>query len=104
MSQNGKLKLAPDYVVIFCEGQDGYDQMYIMGKDWIFLDELLSNWALKKPIFLLKTVDEIITSICEVTIRFSRIAYDLLPEQIRSKTLQTIQSRIKHNIHLLNRT
>ena len=43
-----------------------------------------------------------INSICEVASRFTKIAHDLLPEQIRSETLQMIQNRIEHNIHLLN--
>ena len=49
-----------------------------------------------------KEVDEIISSICEVTSRFNKITQERLPEQIRSETLQIIQSRIEHNIHILN--
>ena len=44
-----------------------------------------------------KEVDEIISSICEVASRFNKITQKILPEQIRSKTLQMIQSRIEHN-------
>ena len=47
-------------------------------------------------------VDEIIGSICKVAIRFSNIAHDLLPGQIQTETLQMIQNRIGHNIHLLH--
>ena len=47
-------------------------------------------------------VDEIIGSICKVAIRFSNIAHNLLPGQIQTETLQMIQNRIEHNIHLLN--
>jgi len=47
-------------------------------------------------------VDEIIGSICKVAIRFSNIAHDLLPGQIQAETLQLIQNRIEHNIHLLH--
>ena len=49
-----------------------------------------------------KEVDEIISSICEVASRFNKITQERLPEQIRSETLQIIQSRIEHNIHILN--
>ncbi|MFW1829806.1 type II toxin-antitoxin system HipA family toxin, partial [Acinetobacter sp. ULE_I092] len=49
-----------------------------------------------------KEVDEIISSIGEVASRFNKITQKILPEQIRSETLQLIQSRIEHNIHLLN--
>ena len=42
-----------------------------------------------------------IGSICKVAIRFSNIAHDLLPGQIQAETLQLIQNRIEHNIHLL---
>ena len=49
-----------------------------------------------------KEVDEIIGSICDVASRFNKITQEILPEQIRSETLQMIQSRIEHNIHLLN--
>ena len=44
-------------------------------------------------------VDEIISSICKVAIRFSNIAHDLLPGQIQAETLQLIQNRIEHNIY-----
>ena len=47
-------------------------------------------------------VDKIIGSICKVAIRFSNIAHDLLPGQIQAETLQMIQNRIEHNIHLLH--
>ena len=50
----------------------------------------------------IKEVDEIIGSICEVASRFTRIADDLLPRQIQAETLQMIQNRIEHNVHLLN--
>ena len=40
--------------------------------------------------------------ICKVAIRFSNIAHDLLPGQIQAETLQLIQNRIEHNIHLLH--
>ena len=43
-----------------------------------------------------------IGSICKVAIRFSNIAHDLLPRQIQAETLQLIQNRIEHNIHLLH--
>jgi serine/threonine-protein kinase HipA len=46
-------------------------------------------------------VDEIIGSICKVAIRFSNIAHEL-PGQIQAETLQMIQNRIEHNIHLLH--
>ena len=46
-------------------------------------------------------VDEIIGSICKVEIRFSNIAHDLLHGQIQAETLQMIQNRIGHTIHLL---
>lgn len=49
-----------------------------------------------------KEVDEIISSICEVASRFNKITQERLPEQIRSETLQIIQSRIEHNIYILN--
>lgn len=49
-----------------------------------------------------KEVDEIISSICEVASRFNKITQERLPEQIRSETLQIIQSWIEHNIHILN--
>ena len=39
-----------------------------------------------------KEVDEIISSICEVASRFNKITQERLPEQIRSETLQIIQS------------
>ncbi len=47
-------------------------------------------------------VDEIIGSMCKAAIRFSNIAHDLLPGQIQVETLQLIQNRIEHNIHLLH--
>ncbi len=47
-------------------------------------------------------VDEIISSICKVAIRFSNIAHDLLPGQIQTETIQMIQNRIEHNINLLH--
>jgi len=34
--------------------------------------------------------------------RFNKITQERLPEQIRSETLQIIQSRIEHNIYILN--
>lgn len=43
-----------------------------------------------------------IGSICKVAIRFSNIAHDLLPGQIQAETLQLIQNRTEHNIHLLH--
>ena len=43
-----------------------------------------------------------IGSICKVAIQFSNIAHDLLPGQIQAETLQMIQNRIGHNIHLLH--
>ena len=39
-----------------------------------------------------KEVDEIISSICGVASRFNKITQERLPEQIRSETLQIIQS------------
>jgi len=43
-----------------------------------------------------------IGSICKVAILFSNIAHDLLPGQIQAETIQMIQNRIEHNIHLLH--
>lgn len=49
------------------------------------------------------TIDGVnIGSICKVAILFSNIAHDLLPGQIQVETLQMIQNRIGHNIHLLH--
>ena len=42
-----------------------------------------------------------IGSICKVAILFSNIAHDLLHGKIQVETLQMIQNRIGHTIHLL---
>ncbi len=49
-----------------------------------------------------KEVDEIISSICEVASRFNKITQERLPEQIRSETLQIIQSRVLHLYTYIN--
>ena len=54
MSQNVQWKLAPAYDVTFCEGPGGYHQMDIMGEVLDITRLSLSNWALRKQIFLLK--------------------------------------------------
>ena len=102
MSQNGQWKLSPAYDVTFCEGPGGYHQMDIMGEALDIPRQALVKRGSKEADLSVKEVDEIIGSICEVTRRFTRITRDLLPEQIRSETLQIIQNRIGHNIHLLN--
>lgn len=102
MSQNGQWKLAPAYDVTFCEGPGGYHQMDIMGEALDIPRQALVKRGSKEADLSVKEVDEIIGSICEVTRRFTRITRDLLPEQIRSETLQIIQNRIGHNIYLLN--
>jgi len=55
------------------------------------------------PNLMFTTMDGVIIgSICKVAILFSNIAHDLLPGQIQVETLQMIQNRIGHNIHLLH--
>ena len=54
MSQNVQWKLAPAYDFTFCEGPSGYHQMDIMGEVLDITRLSLSNWALRKQIFLLK--------------------------------------------------
>jgi serine/threonine-protein kinase HipA len=102
MSQNGQWKLAPAYDVTFCEGPGGYHQMDIMGEALDITRHAIVKLGTQEADLSVKEVDEIIGSICEVASRFTRIAHDLLPEQIQTETLQMIQNRIEHNIHLLN--
>ena len=102
MSQNGQWKLAPAYDVTFCEGPGGYHQMDIMGEALDITRSAIVKLGIQEAELSIQEVDEMINSICEVASRFTKIAHDLLPEQIRSETLQMIQNRIEHNIHLLN--
>ena len=102
MSQNGQWKLAPAYDVTFCEGPSGYHQMDIMGEALDITRHSIVKLGTQEADFSVKELDEIIGSICEVASRFTKIAHDLLPEQIQAGTLQMIQNRIEHNIHLLN--
>ena len=102
MSQNGQWKLAPAYDVTFCEGPGGYHQMDIMGEALDISRHAIVKLGTQEADLSVKEVDEIIGSICEVASRFTKIAHDLLPEQIQAETLQMIQNRIEHNIHLLN--
>ena len=102
MSQNGQWKLAPAYDVTFCEGPGGYHQMDIMGEALDITRSAIVKLGIQEAELSIQEVDEMINSICEVASRFTKIAHDLLSEQIRSETLQMIQNRIEHNIHLLN--
>ena len=103
MSQNGQWKLAPAYDVTFCEGPGGYHQMDIMGEALDIPRQAIVKLGTQEADLSVQEVDEIISSICGVAIRFSRIAHNLLPEQIRSETLQMIQGRIENNICLLTK-
>lgn len=102
MSQNGHWKLAPAYDVTFCEGPGGYHQMDIMGEALDIPRQALVKLGTQEGELSVQEVNEIISSICEIANQFSSIAHALLPEQIRTETLQMIQTRIKHNINLLN--
>lgn len=103
MAKNGKWKLAPAYDVTFCEGPGGYHQMDIIGEALnITLDDIRKLGTLEAN--LSKTeVDEIVFSMCEIALQFSRIAKDMFPNQIRPSTLEMIQSRIQQNIDFLSK-
>ena len=102
MCQNGQWKLAAAYDVTFCEGPSGYHQMDIMGEALDIPRQAIVKLGTQEADLSVQEVDEIISSICGVAIRFSRIAHNLLPGQIQAETIQMIQNRIEHNIHLLN--
>lgn len=73
MCQNGQWKLAAAYDVTFCEGPGGYHQMDIMGEALDIPRQAIVKLGTQEA-------DEIISSICKVANRFSRIAHNLLPE------------------------
>ncbi len=75
--------------------------MDIMGEALDIPRQALVKLGTQEAELSAQKVDEIIGSICKVAIRFSDIAHDLLPGQIQAETLQMIQNRIEHNIHLL---
>jgi serine/threonine-protein kinase HipA len=77
-------------------------QVDIMGEALDIPRQALVKLGTQEAELSTQEVDEIINSICEIANRFSSIAHDLLPEQIRSETLQMIQNRIEHNINLLH--
>ena len=96
------MEIAPAYDVTFCEGPGGYHQMDIMGEALDITRHAIVKLGTEEADLSVKEVDEIIGSICEVASRFTKISHDLLPRQIQAETLQMIQNRIEHNIHLLN--
>ena len=102
MSKNGQWKLAPAYDVTFCEGPGGYHQMDIMGEALDISRQAIVKLGTQEANLSIQEVDEIIISICDIASQFSMLAQDILPEQIRSETLQMIQSRIENNIRLLS--
>ena len=77
--------------------------MDIMGEALnITLDDIRKLGTLEAN--LSKTeVDEIVFSMCEIALQFSRIAKDMFPNQIRPSTLEMIQSRIQQNIDFLSK-
>ena len=102
MSKNGQWKLAPAYDVTFCEGPGGYHQMDIMGEALDISRQAIEKLGTQEANLSIQEVDEIIISTCDIASQFCMLAQDILPEQIRSETLQMIQSRIENNIRLLN--
>ena len=82
MPQNVQWKLAPAYDVTFCEGPSGYHQMDIMGEVLDFTRHFIVKLGAQEADLSIKEVDEIISSICEIASRFTRIAVDLLSRQI----------------------
>ena len=80
MSQNGQWKLAPAYDVTFCEGPGGYHQMDIMGEALDIPRQAIVKLGTQEADLSVQEVDEIISSICKVANRFSRIAHNLLPK------------------------
>ena len=76
--------------------------MDIMGEALDIPRQALVKLGTQEAELSAQEVYEIISSICKVVIRFRNIAHDLLPRQIQAETLQMIQNRIEHNIHLLN--
>ena len=82
----------PTYDVTFCEGPSGYHQMDIMGEALDITRQAIIKLGTQEADLSVKEVDEIISSICEVASRFNKITQERLPEQIRSETLQIIQS------------
>lgn len=101
MSQNGQSKFTLAYDVNFCEGSGEYYQMDIMRGTRYFSTNSCQIGHSESRSFYKKT-DETISSICVVANLFNKITQEILPKQIRSETLQTTQSRIEHNIHILN--
>jgi len=97
-SQNRQSKLPPAYDVTFCEGSIGYHQMDIMGEALGIPRQTIVKLGTQEADLSVKEVDEIISSICEVASRFNKITQERLPEQIRSETLQIIQSRIENKL------
>ena len=101
MSQNGQSKLPLSYDINFCEGSGEYHQIDIMrGTRYFSTNSCQIGHSESRSFY--KKADETINSICDVANQFNKITQEILPEQIRSETLQTIRSRIEHNIHILN--
>ncbi len=97
------MEVGPTYDVTFCEGPGGYHQMDIMGEALnITLDDIRKLGTLEANLSK-SEVDEIVFSMREIALQFSRIAKDVYPNQIRPSTLEMIQSRIQQNIDFLNK-
>ncbi len=73
-------------------------QMDIMGEALEITQQAIVKLGTQEANLSVKEGDEITSSICEVASRFNKITQERLPEQIRSETLQMIQSRIENKL------
>lgn len=101
MSANGQWKLAPAYDVTFCEGPGGYHQMDIMGEALDITQKSIVKLGTQEVDLSIIEIQEMINHMSEIASQFTKVAQDLLPDQIRSETLKMIQDRIETNVNLL---
>jgi hypothetical protein len=103
MSATGQWQLAPAYDVTWCEGPGGYHQMDVSGEALDISREQLVALGRHETELAAADIERIISTVCDVAVRFSDKARECFPGQITPNTLLTIQTRLTDNARRFTR-